>query len=158
MVKREWYLLWHHIRNRAFMSTKLDNILSVTEQELPLERVSDILTRISETLENRKAEVFVQIMPQYNQELSRILYALCCFDKEVQYDAQIDTYTVKVCVMGDEREFLLSKLRFLGKRVRVLEGDYVKRRMLEASVKALERYGVVEEVTVKDEDALNPAQ
>lgn len=158
MVKREWYLLWHHIRNRAFMSTKLDNILSVTEQELPLERVSDILARISETLENRKAEVLVQIMPQYNQEMSRILYALCCFDKEVQYDAQTDTYTVKVCVMGDEREFLLSKLRFLGKRVRVLEGDYVKRRMLEASVKALERYGVVEEVTDRDEDALNPAQ
>lgn len=102
--------------------------------------------------------MLVQIMPQYNQELSRILYALCCFDKKVQCDVQADTYTVKVCVMGDEKEFLLSKLRFLGKRVRVLEGDYVKRRMLEASVKALERYGVVEEDTDQDEEALNPAQ
>ncbi|MBB3129860.1 outer membrane protein assembly factor BamA [Paenibacillus rhizosphaerae] len=140
------------------MNTKLDNILSVTKQELPLERVSDILARIGETLENRKAEVLVQVMPRYNQELSRILYALCCFDKEVQFDAQTDTYTVKVCVMGNEKEFLLSKLRFLRKRVRVLEGEYVKRRMLEASVKALERYGVVEEVTDKNEEALDPAQ
>lgn len=141
MVKREWYLLWHHVRNRAFMSTKLDKILSVTGEELPLPRVNDILEKISQTLENRKTEVIIEIIPQYNPELSRILYALCCFDKEVQYDATKDTYTVKVCLLGEEKEFLLSKLRFLGKRVRVLEGDYVKRRMLEASVKALERYG-----------------
>ncbi|MNP84811.1 hypothetical protein D3C76_1842830 [compost metagenome] len=43
--------------------------------------------------------------------------------------------------MGDQAEYLLSKIRFLGKRVRVVEGDYLKRRMLEASTKALDRYG-----------------
>ncbi|MNU02718.1 hypothetical protein D3C72_2465080 [compost metagenome] len=47
-------------------------------------------------------------------------------------------------------EYLLSKIRFLGKRVRVNEGDYLKRRMLEASTKALERYGVAT-ATVNEE-------
>ncbi|MNU09300.1 hypothetical protein D3C72_2557860 [compost metagenome] len=45
-------------------------------------------------------------------------------------------------MLGDDFEYLLSKIRFLGKRVRVAEGDYLKKRMLEASTKALERYGV----------------
>ncbi|MFD1954822.1 hypothetical protein ACFSL6_11770 [Paenibacillus thailandensis] len=49
---------------------------------------------------------------------------------------------VKVKLLEDEQEYLLSKIRFLGKRVRVVEGDYLKKRMLEASRKALERYGV----------------
>ncbi|MCJ8012193.1 WYL domain-containing protein [Paenibacillus sp. KQZ6P-2] len=145
MVKREWYLLWHHVRNRAFMSTKLDKIISVTEEALPIERVNGILERIGQTLDNRKTEVLIEIIPHYNPELSRILYALSCFEKEVQYDAQQDTYTVEVCLLGEEKEYLLSKLRFLGKRVRVLEGNYVKKRMLEASTKALERYGVLGE-------------
>ncbi|BFH65726.1 WYL domain-containing protein [Paenibacillus azoreducens] len=149
MVKREWYLLWHHIRNHAFMSTKLDKIISVTETDLPLERVNDIFERISQTLEGRKTEVLIEIIPQYNEELSRILYALSCFEKEVQYDAQQDSYTVKVCLLGEEQEFLLSKLRFLGKRVKVLEGHYVKKRMFEASTKALERYGALD--TVKED-------
>ncbi|WP_256992477.1 hypothetical protein [Paenibacillus sp. XY044] len=52
----------------------------------------------------------------------------------------------------------MSPFKVNRQRVRVLEGDDVKRRMLEASVKALERYGVVEEATNKDEEALDPAQ
>jgi len=52
-------------------------------------------------------------------------------------------YRVRICLLGDEYEYLLSKLRFLGKRVRVVEGDYLKKRMLESSTKALERYGVI---------------
>lgn len=48
------------------------------------------------------------------------------------YDAETDTYKVKLILLGDEFEYLLSKIRFLGKRVRVVEGDYLKRRMLES--------------------------
>lgn len=53
-----------------------------------------------------------------------------------------DTYRDHVTLLGDEMEYLLSKIRFLGKRVRAAQGDYLKRRMLESSTKALERYGV----------------
>jgi len=43
---------------------------------------------------------------------------------------------------------LLSKLRFLGKRVKIIQGDYLKRRMLETSMKALARYEVQEQENV----------
>ncbi|MNW67772.1 hypothetical protein D3C74_464160 [compost metagenome] len=48
-------------------------------------------------------------------------------------------------LLGDEAEYLLSKIRFLGKRVRVVVGDYLKRRMLEASTKALDRYEAIQD-------------
>jgi len=144
MVKREWYLLWHRVRHHTLMKTKLDKILFITGADISHERVDRMLERTRLTLESRKTEVLIEIIPLYNRELSRILYAFSCFEKEVAYDADRKLYTVKVCLPGEEIEYLLSKLRFLGKRVRVLEGDYVKKRMVEASTKALERYGVLE--------------
>ncbi|MDK8182041.1 WYL domain-containing protein [Paenibacillus sp. UMB4589-SE434] len=142
MVKREWYLLWYHLRHRAFMSTRLKNIITVSAEPIPPEKAERILAHVARTLDSRKTDVVIEIVREYNQELSRILYAFSCFEKDVAYDEEQDTYRVRVCLPGDEMEFLLSKIRFLGKRVRVIEGSYLKRRMLEASTKALERYGV----------------
>ncbi|WP_284642009.1 WYL domain-containing protein [Paenibacillus silviterrae] len=143
MVKREWYLLWYHTRHHAFMCTRLQNIHSVTEESIALSTAESILKKLENTLESRKTEVVVEIVRVYNTELSRILYAFSSFEKNVEYDAENDTYRVRVSLLGDEMEYLLSKIRFLGKRVRVAEGDYLKKRMLESSTKALERYGVV---------------
>jgi predicted DNA-binding transcriptional regulator YafY len=142
MVKREWYLLWYHLRKRAFMSTRLANIVSVAEESVPSAKADDILLWIGRTLDSRKSEAVIEVVRMYNAELSRILYAFSSFEKDVEYDAENDAYRVRVCLLGDEYEYLLSKLRFLGKRVRVVEGDYLKKRMLESSTKALERYGV----------------
>ncbi|WP_409342871.1 WYL domain-containing protein [Paenibacillus sp. MBLB4367] len=142
MVKREWYLLWYHLRNRAFMSTRLANMISVAEEYLPSSEADSILLRIGRTLNSRKSEAVIEVVRMYNAELSRILYAFSSFEKDVEYDSENDVYRVRVCLLGDECEYLLSKLRFLGKRVRVVEGDYLKKRMLESSTKALERYGV----------------
>ncbi|MNP83940.1 hypothetical protein D3C76_1830320 [compost metagenome] len=61
----------------------------------------------------------------------------------MEYDEPSNTYQIRICALADEAEYLLSKIRFLGKRVRVVEGDYLKRRMLEASTKALERYNAL---------------
>ncbi|GIP59817.1 WYL domain-containing protein [Paenibacillus sp. FSL W8-0186] len=143
MVKREWYLLWYHLRQRAFMSTRLSKIMTAAPEPIESAEVDSILENIRQTLESRKSEAVIQIVREYNSELSRILYAFSCFEKDVHYDAGTDTYHVRVCVLGDEVEYLLSKIRFLGKRVLVVEGDYLKKRMLESSTKALERYGVV---------------
>ncbi|EFM10639.1 conserved hypothetical protein [Paenibacillus curdlanolyticus YK9] len=147
MVKREWYLLWYNVRSRTFMQTKLDNMqtikaaeLTESEQELTLDPAV-ILHKINQILESRKTVALIEVVPAYNRELSRILYALSSFEKDVEYDEEQDRYRVRVCLQLDEREYLLSKIRFLGMRVRVLEGDYLKRRMLEASTKALARYG-----------------
>jgi predicted DNA-binding transcriptional regulator YafY len=141
MVKREWYLLWYHLRHRAFMSTRLKNILSVAAEPIEPSVADGIIKRIGQTLDSRKSEAVIELVHGYNKELSRILYALSSFEKDVAYDAEDDTYRVRVCLLEDEYEYLLSKIRFLGKRVRVVEGDYLKRRMLESSTKTLERYG-----------------
>ncbi|WP_028545808.1 WYL domain-containing protein [Paenibacillus taiwanensis] len=141
MVKKEWYLLWYHLRRRAFMRTRLNSIVTVSTESIPTEKAELILAHVARTLDSRKSDVVIEIVREYNQELSRILYAFSCFEKDVAYDEEQDTYHVKVSLPGDEMEFLLSKIRFLGKRVRVIEGNYLKRRMLEASTKALERYG-----------------
>lgn len=142
MVKREWYLLWHNLPRNAFMSTKLNKILHVSAETIEPIEADDILKKISQTLDSRKREAIIEIVPAYNKELSRILYALSCFEKDVEYDTENDIYRVNVQLLGDETEYLISKIRFLGKRVRVIKGNYIKRRMLEASTKALERYGV----------------
>lgn len=142
MVKREWYLLWYHTRHHAFMSTRLNKIHAVTPEAIEPAAADHVWRRIGRLLEARKSEVTIEIVRSYNPELSRILYAFSSFEKRVAYDAETDTYHVNVTLLGDEMEYLLSKIRFLGKRVRVLEGDYLKRRMLEASTKALARYGV----------------
>ncbi|MNJ53811.1 hypothetical protein D3C77_492210 [compost metagenome] len=143
MVKREWYLLWYHLRQRSLMSTRLSKIIAVSAEPLEPSDAESILLKITQTLESRKSEVVIQIVREYNRELSRILYAFSCFEKDVDYDAENDTYQVKISLLSDEIEYLLSKIRFLGKRVLVIEGDYLKIRMLESSTKALERYGLV---------------
>ncbi|TLS51832.1 WYL domain-containing protein [Paenibacillus antri] len=145
MVKREWYLLWYHLRHHAFMSTRLKKIRAIEAEPIEAAKADEIIRRVDRLLESRKSEAVIEVVRQYNGELSRILYAFSSFEKDVEYDAECDTYRVKVTLLGDEFEYLLSKIRFLGKRVRVVEGDYLKRRMLESSTKALERYGVTEE-------------
>ncbi|UJF32629.1 WYL domain-containing protein [Paenibacillus hexagrammi] len=145
MVKREWYLLWYHLRHRAFMSTRLNKIDSVSYESIDPATASDLFAWIKQTLEARKTEVTVEVDREYNRELSRILYAFSCFDKAVDYEEKTDTYRIRIRLMGDEMEYLLSKIRFLGKRVRVIEGWYLRKRMLEASMKALARYGELAE-------------
>lgn len=144
MVKREWYLLWYHLRHRAFMSTRLKNIVSVEAEPLEPAAADSMIKRIGHMLDSCKSEAVIEIVSEYNAELSRILYAFSSFEKSVAYDEMSDTYRVTVCLPGDEHEYLLSKLRFLGKRVRVIDGDYLKKRMLESSTKALARYGVID--------------
>ncbi|MCI3922847.1 WYL domain-containing protein [Paenibacillus sp. TRM 82003] len=143
MVKREWYLLWYHLHHRAFMSTSLKKIHAIEAEPMDAARADEIIRKVDSLLESRKSEAVIEVVRQYNGELSRILYAFSSFEKDVVYDAETDTYKVKATLLGDEFEYLLSKIRFLGKRVRVIEGDYLKRRMLESSTKALERYGVL---------------
>ncbi|MDT3427780.1 putative DNA-binding transcriptional regulator YafY [Paenibacillus forsythiae] len=145
MVKREWYLLWYHTRHHAFMRTRLKNIHSVAAEPMEPSMAEGILKKLGKKLDSRRSEAVIEIIRDYNEELSRILYAFSSFEKNVEYDTENDTYRVRVSLSADELEYLLSKLRFLGKRVRVMEGDYLKRRMLEASTKALDRYGVISE-------------
>lgn len=148
MVKREWYLIWYHLRHRALMNTRLQHIVELAEQPVSGEEAAAIEADINRMLEGRKESAVIEVVREYNNELSRILYAFSCFEKQVGYDDAADRYTIRLTFLGDESEYVLSKLRFLGKRVRVVEGDKLKRRMRESAAKALSRYGVTEEPQV----------
>ncbi|WP_219835490.1 WYL domain-containing protein [Paenibacillus sp. R14(2021)] len=142
MVKREWYLLWYNLRQRSFMSTKLAKMTAAEELKLAPERFEQAMAFIAHRQERVRQTALIEVVPDYNRELSRILYAFSCFEKSVDYDEDAHVYTVKLTFGSDESEYVLSKIHFLGKRVRIAEGDYLRKRMLESSRKALERYGV----------------
>ena len=140
MVKREWYLLWYATRTHSLMSTKLQSIVSVEETELPEDRVAALKELLEQLLTERKQHAVIRVIQAYNSELSRILYAFSCFDKSVSYDEDANVYRIRVSYLVDESEFLLSKIRFLGLRVKVEEGAHLQARMKESAAKALARY------------------
>lgn len=142
MVKREWYLLWYNRRTRSLMSTKLRSIQQVEEIPVSAEFFDQAAATLARQLDKRMQHAAIEIIPAYNKELSRILYAFSCFDKQVHYDEQADTYTIKLTFLGDETEYILSKLRFLGLRVRVTDHPFMRFRMREAAQKSLARYGL----------------
>lgn len=140
IIKREWYLLWYHRQHRGLMSTKLRNIASLTAEPIPPAEVENILTRLARLRDRQKSEVIIEVIRDYNSELSRILYAFSCFETEVMYDEEQRSYQIRIRLPWNEHEFLLSKMRFLGKRIRVKEGAYAKKRMRETASMALARY------------------
>ncbi|WP_289141380.1 WYL domain-containing protein [uncultured Brevibacillus sp.] len=142
MVKREWYLLWYHLRHHSFMATRFQNILSVAKTELDDAQMQIVIAQIETILDSKKEQAVIEVVRSYNKELSRILYAFSCFEKDVEYEADTDTYRITVTFLMDDREYILSKMRFLGKRVRIVSGQELKERMLESSEKALARYGM----------------
>lgn len=140
MVKKEWSLLWYHMRNRMLMSTKLMKIVEVREEGCPPDDYKQLLAEIDRLFEKRKVSAAIRVVSEYNGELSRILYAFSCFEKEVSYLAESNEYTIKLYFASNESEFVLSKTRFLGKRVCIVEGEHLRRRMLESATMALGRY------------------
>ncbi|KWX73632.1 WYL domain-containing protein [Paenibacillus jilunlii] len=140
MVKREWYLLWYSWTRRDFMSIRLQKIAAVCEIPASPELVRTTQAEIQRILESRRQSAVIEVLPGYNKELSRILYAFSCFEKEVRYDEEKDTYFISLTYLGNEGEYVLSKIRFLGKRVRIVEGNWLKKRMRESALKALALY------------------
>ncbi|RXZ79925.1 WYL domain-containing protein [Paenibacillaceae bacterium] len=141
MVKREWYLLWYNPRYKRMMSTKLRQIASVQTVPLTEEAAGQYAASMTALLEAHKEIVEIEVVRMYNRELSRILYAFSCFEKKVEYDAETSGYRIRLTVLSDEREYLLSKIRFLGMRVRVVSGIHLQQRMYETATNALARYG-----------------
>ena len=140
MVKREWYLLWYHAGNRMLMSTKLQHITGFQEQACEAEYYGQLRANIHALLEKRSISADIRVMREYNGELSRILYAFSCFEKEVSYDAENNEYSIRLHFSSSDSDYVLSKTRFLGKRVRIIGSEQLRSRMLESATKALSRY------------------
>lgn len=140
MVKREWYLLWYHTRNRKIMSTKLQNIIELDSQACTSEEFDQLAAKTDALWKERSINATIRVVREYNGELSRILYAYSCFEKEVSYSEESDEYTIQLFFSSGDSEFVLSKTRFLGKRVQIIESEHLRLRMLESATKALQRY------------------
>lgn len=80
--------------------TRLQNIHSVTEESIALSTAESILKKLEKTLESRKTEVIIEIVRVYNAGLSRFLYAFSNFEKNVEYDAENDTYESGFLCLG----------------------------------------------------------
>ncbi|WDF52816.1 WYL domain-containing protein [Paenibacillus sp. KACC 21273] len=143
MVKREWYLIWYNLRSQVAMTTRLIRITQI--EDLPAIE-STQYNQIQQYMEQKATanqhQALIEILPQYNIELSRILHAFSCFEKQVKFSEDTQTYRIHLVFDGSETHYVLSKLRSLGKRVVVLENNYLQWRLFDASTKALSRYGI----------------
>ncbi|MET1171564.1 WYL domain-containing protein [Paenibacillus amylolyticus] len=140
MVKKEWYVLWYAPRFDKLMSTKLHSIVTVEAQPVEPDTASGYTARIAMITEKRKTTITIEVLPEFNQELSRILYAFSCFEKQVEYLEAKQTYRIELTVPRNEMDYVLSKMRFLGKRVRIADHTVLRERMSETAAKALARY------------------
>ncbi|PJN63573.1 hypothetical protein PAEAM_10420 [Paenibacillus sp. GM1FR] len=140
MVKKEWYVLWYAPRFDKLMSTKLHSIVTVEAQPVEPDTASGYTARIAVITEKRKTTITIEVLPEFNQELSRILYAFSCFEKQVEYLEAKQTYRIELTVPRNEMDYVLSKMRFLGKRVRIADHTVLRERMSETAAKALARY------------------
>ncbi|WP_322904202.1 WYL domain-containing protein [Paenibacillus campi] len=141
-ARQEWYVHWFNLDRSAPMTTRLAHIHTATEQAIAAESYNAICQRLELYIQADRHEITVQVLPIYNKELTRILHAFSCFDKRVRFDEQQQTYCIHVRFTNREREYVLNRLRFLGKRVQITEGDKFKQRMKDTAVRALARYGV----------------
>ncbi|WP_339279554.1 WYL domain-containing protein [Paenibacillus sp. FSL W8-1187] len=145
MSTKQWYLLWHRSQGRPLMRTRLTHAHGVEERPLPPGEADRLDAAIARLTARSQEEVELELLPRYNRELSRILYALSCFRQEVRFDAAEGVYRIALRYPRDERGFLLQKLRFLGKRVRVADGAAsaaLQEQMRASAAKALARYGI----------------
>lgn len=142
MVKREWYLHWYNSATRSILHTRLCHIVSVEQSRRSRTYYEEQMTRAQKLFEAPRHEAVVEVIRTFNAELTRILHAFSCFDKRVEFDEEERTYRIHLTFTDSEGQFVLTKLRFLGKRVRVVEGRYLKYRMRETARKALALYGV----------------
>ncbi|MCL6660484.1 WYL domain-containing protein [Paenibacillus amylolyticus] len=140
MVKKEWYVLWYAPRFDKLMSTKLHSIVTMEAQPVETDTASGYTARIAAITEKRKTTITIEVLPEFNQELSRILYAFSCFEKQVEYLEAEQTYRIELTVPRNEMDYVLSKMRFLGKRVRIADHTVLQERMSETAAKALARY------------------
>lgn len=152
MVKREWYLHWYNSATRSIIHTRLCHVVSVEETNVPRSRYEEMTARARTLFEAPRHQATVEVIRTFNAELTRILHAFSCFDKVVEFDEEERIYRIRLTFTGSEGQFVLTKLRFLGKRVRVVEGDYLKYRMRETARKALALYGAESEGSAAAED------
>ncbi|WP_342554517.1 WYL domain-containing protein [Paenibacillus sp. FSL R7-0652] len=140
MVKKEWYVLWYAPHFARLMSTKLHSITRLEPRPIQPEAAARYKASIALITEKRKTTITIEVLPEFNAELSRILYAFSCFERQVEYNETDHLYRILLTVPRNEIDYVLSKMRFLGKRVRISNHIALQERMSETAAKVLARY------------------
>ncbi|PYE48602.1 WYL domain-containing protein [Paenibacillus barcinonensis] len=140
MVKKEWYVLWYAPHFARLMSTKLHSITKLEPRSIQPGAADRYKASIALLTEKRKTTLTVEVLPAFNAELSRILYAFSCFERQVKYNEENHVYRIVLTVPRNELDYVLSKMRFLGKRVRITDSTALRERMSETAAKVLARY------------------
>ncbi|WP_426334207.1 WYL domain-containing protein [Paenibacillus silvae] len=150
MVKKEWYVLWYAPYFARLMSTKLNSITKLEPRSIKPEAATRYKASIALLTEKRKTTITVEVLPAFNAELSRILYAFSCFERQVEYNEENHVYRIVLTVTRNEVDYVLSKMRFLGKRVRITDSAALRERMSETAAKVLARYARSESTYVEE--------
>lgn len=145
MTKRVWSLLWLKIdfvspEDFFLMTTPVCCIRRITPDKSI--RYDNYLKHIECLMRFNYSTILIRLEPEYQEEMQRIFYAFSCFKKEVKYDPNDYSYQIKVFFQKAETDYILSKIRFLGRRIKVLEPESIIERLKETSQNALKRYNI----------------
>ena len=141
MTRREWYLIWLLLAEQTVLTTPIRAVWEVTTGDaLPPDEISVFEAQIISHLKKRQQQAVIEVNTQYIDDLHRVFYVFSCFEREIVFDEVSQRYQLRVIYFEDERMYLLSKIRFLGKRVRLLEPTDLVQSMRKTIEKALRRY------------------
>ena len=142
MVRREWYLLWALTidEQEKVVSTPLRYIRNVRKVEkCPCWQEKQ--RQIVELLRETEGVVVLRAEECFSGALLSVLNAFSCFDTQVSTGKDKGSLLLRVRFRADEREYVLQKLRFLGRRVIVESPPEFRERMQKTAEDALARYG-----------------
>ena len=142
MARREWYMIWldPEMKKCKPVTTPLR---FVQEARIlgAVQNWNDHMRQFQEWLERSEDKVTILAEECYPGALLSVLNAFSCFDTQVATGEQKNTLRLSVHCQADEREYVLQKIRFLGRRVTVEGSKEFRERMRGTTEKALNRYG-----------------
>ena len=141
MVRREWYLLWMDTDKKVSgaNTTPLRMICGVRIlRELP--DWDAYQGQFHEWMKGLQRTAVIRAEECYSGALLSVLNAFSCFDTTVVSGEQKSMLQLRVHYLADEQEYVLQKIRFLGRRVTVEGPEEMCHRMRLTADWALNRY------------------
>ena len=97
--------------------------------------------KVAGWLQASQEEAVITVEESFPGAMLSVLSSFSCFETVVSPGKQKNTLQLRVLYQTDEREYVLQKIRFLGRRVTVEAPVELRERMRQTAEKALARYG-----------------
>ena len=141
LTRREWYLIWFLVADQTVCTTPLRLIRTARAgDEYSAKDARELEDRIMAHIKSRQCQALLEVNRKHLSDLHRVFYLFSCFEREFEFDEASQLYRLRITYLEDEAMYLLSKIRFLGERVKALEPEELAQRMRATIAKALERY------------------